>query len=177
MPLPTHANPRAAIRRRRAAMLATVGCALAIAACGSSGTPGATTASAGSTQGVKYADCMRSHGVAGFPDPLSGGGFSLPSTINQQSPAYLAASKACATIQPAAQSHATPTEQQKLAGLNLAICVRKHGITDFPDPSLSPPSSNQPTLGRRGLYFTLPTGALQSPAFKHAAAACGFKAP
>jgi hypothetical protein len=65
-----------------------VGCALAIVACGASGTSRSATDSSGHALGVAYADCMRSHGVPNFPDASAGGGFDIPSTINAQSPAY-----------------------------------------------------------------------------------------
>jgi hypothetical protein len=45
---------------------------------------------------LRQAECMRAHGVTNFPDPLPGGGFTVPSTINPQSPAFIAASNACA---------------------------------------------------------------------------------
>jgi hypothetical protein len=44
---------------------------------------------------VREAECMRSHGVPNFPDPLPGGGFSYPSTVNPQSPAAQRANAAC----------------------------------------------------------------------------------
>jgi hypothetical protein len=52
-------------------------------------------------QALKYAQCMRSHGVPKFPDPSSNGsgpvGFSVPagSGINPQSPTYQKANQAC----------------------------------------------------------------------------------
>jgi hypothetical protein len=44
---------------------------------------------------LEQAECMRAHGVTSFPDPLPGGGFTIPSTISLQSPTYIAAEKAC----------------------------------------------------------------------------------
>jgi hypothetical protein len=53
-------------------------------------------------QAVKYAACMRSHGVANFPDPnSSNGGIGFESTgIDRNSPQYLAASKTCQPLLP-----------------------------------------------------------------------------
>lgn len=45
---------------------------------------------------VRYATCMRSHGVPDFPDPQSNGTFDLGG-INAGSPQVLAADKACAS--------------------------------------------------------------------------------
>lgn len=55
-------------------------------------------------QDVVFADCMRSHGVPGFPDPDHDGVFTLPATINEQSPAFLRATQACVKVQPSSLS-------------------------------------------------------------------------
>jgi hypothetical protein len=44
---------------------------------------------------LRQAECMREHGVRDYPDPLPGGGFNFPSSINPQSPAFIAAQNAC----------------------------------------------------------------------------------
>jgi hypothetical protein len=44
---------------------------------------------------LRQAACIRAHGVPNYPDPLPGGGFNLPSTINPQSPAFQRAQNAC----------------------------------------------------------------------------------
>jgi hypothetical protein len=53
---------------------------------------------------LKYAECMRAHGVANFPDPSSrpngGWGFDFSQTLNQSSPAYQAATAACKSLEP-----------------------------------------------------------------------------
>jgi hypothetical protein len=45
---------------------------------------------------VKYARCMRSHGVSNFPDPFSQNGLSFQG-VDVNSPQVIAANKACAT--------------------------------------------------------------------------------
>ncbi len=46
---------------------------------------------------LRYAECMRSHGIADFPDPLPGGGFRITNTdIRTTSPRFEAATSACA---------------------------------------------------------------------------------
>ena len=62
---------------------------------------------------VKYAQCMRAHGVPNFPDPqLTNGGIGVPSgftfdtsglNLDQKSPQYQAAAKACQSL----ATHAT----------------------------------------------------------------------
>jgi hypothetical protein len=63
----------------------------------------------------------------------------------------------------------------------MSECMRAHGISDFPDPTLSPPSNPAGyglALGRDGVFIAIPkTIDVRSPAFKQAAAACGFPAP
>ena len=49
------------------------------------------------TEGLKFAECMRAHGISNYPDPSGGGG---PTTIggsgiNIQSPQFQAANRAC----------------------------------------------------------------------------------
>ena len=55
-------------------------------------------------QDVRYADCMRSHGVPSFPDPGHDGAFTLPATINERAPAFLGAIHACQKVQPSSLS-------------------------------------------------------------------------
>ena len=66
--------------------------------------PGLTSSSAGTghnqEQDLKFADCMRSHGVPDFPDADRDGAFTLPSTTNQQAPQFERATTACAHAEP-----------------------------------------------------------------------------
>jgi hypothetical protein len=48
---------------------------------------------------VRWARCMRSHGVPGFPDPNSQGAFDS-AKFNDTSPAFHIASRACTSLQP-----------------------------------------------------------------------------
>ena len=57
---------------------------------------------------LKFSECMRSHGVSGFPDPstsqgqnaigIDGYNFNLPSNLNLQSPAFKSAQKTCGNL-------------------------------------------------------------------------------
>jgi hypothetical protein len=53
-------------------------------------------------QGLLFAQCIRSHGVPGFPDPASDGRIPDPATvgINQGSPKFEAANAACGRYRP-----------------------------------------------------------------------------
>jgi hypothetical protein len=55
-------------------------------------------------QQVKYADCMRAHGVPNFPDPSQDGGFDLPAGLNPQAPRFEQAVQACHSEQPSSLS-------------------------------------------------------------------------
>ena len=65
---------------RRAAALAVVAAAVVLTACGgspSSSGGSAPTGSATYRADLAYAQCMRTHGLPGFPDPHPSGGFSI----------------------------------------------------------------------------------------------------
>jgi len=44
---------------------------------------------------LREAECMRTHGVPNFPDPLPGGGYEYSGSINPNSPAFQRASNQC----------------------------------------------------------------------------------
>lgn len=125
-------------------MVTAVAAALA-AGCGSSPShiPAHTANNPGS-QAFAYARCIRSHGVADFPDPkvttTPGGGsvgiaMMAPSSIGN-SPAFKAAQKACQGILPvprSARSDSNGPSKQVLVAF--AGCLRSHGISGFPDPN------------------------------------------
>ena len=55
-------------------------------------------------QDLRFATCMRTHGVPNFPDPGHDGVFTLPSGVDQQAPQFQRATKACATVEPSSLS-------------------------------------------------------------------------
>jgi len=149
-----------------------ISCALATTACGSSNSPGSGTGSS-DTLAIQFADCMRSHGVPNFPDPGHGSGNSPQD--NPQSPAFKSASTTCDKLQPGGNTPPPkPSKSRQLAMLRFAECMRKHGVPNFPDPTLSLPAGNVPVIAVAGIYFALPPGLdFQSPAVKLARTACG----
>lgn len=159
----------------RIALVATA-CKMATAACGSSSNPHTTAGGDDATQGIAFADCMRSHGVPNFPDPSdTGGGIQLP---QGSSPALEAAVRDCRALQPGGAGPSQATAQQKAMMLHLSQCMRAQGVTGFPDPVSSLPSSPAGlslVFGLRGAVIAIPnTINPQSPAFKQAAKACRF---
>ena len=115
---------------------------LLISACGSSSSTPSTTASNSPTAAAfKYASCMRTHGVADYPDPhvTTNPGGSVAIGIAGQSgpgasPAFRSAQKACSGILLAQSSTSGPSGPSKQEFLAFAHCVHTHGISDFPDP-------------------------------------------
>jgi hypothetical protein len=156
----------------RAPLLAALAvCAIAVGACDSFSKPNSPGSS--DTQAVKYADCMRTNGTPNFPDPGSNGQLPNPSL-----PAFRAAEKACAKLQPVGLhlgGPAAPTAAELRAALAFTRCMRAHGLSHFPDPLTT--YGPGLTLGR-GEYFP-PTSSteVQSPAFRQAAKRCGLQVP
>jgi hypothetical protein len=176
----TFAGARDDRHRILAAAIVTVGCLLALSACGSSGKSGTDPSSNANLSGIRFSDCMRSHGVPNFPDPGSGGGVQIPqgSAINPQSPAFQSAQNACSKLIPGSgPSRGHPSETRKLAMLKLAECMRSHGLSTFPDPTSSPPSPGSGlglAFGGPGSFIAVPQALLRSPAFNQIATACNF---
>jgi hypothetical protein len=109
--------------------------------CGSS-TPAATTGStpAGAKVGVTFSECMRTNGVADFPDPGPSGQLTIDQVANGSSldtttPAFTRALAACKALEPSGFTGTTRSAQQQEAALRFAQCVRDHGVKDFPDPT------------------------------------------
>jgi hypothetical protein len=148
-------------------------CAIALVACGSGAKP-SSSRSAG-TQALTYADCMRANGLPHFPDPGSNG--ALP---NPALPAFQAALKACAKLQPVGIDLGGPPEPSAAelrAALAFARCMRAHGFSHFPDPLTTVSDVATLTLGP-GEYFPDPGPTeVQSPGFRQAAKACGVQLP
>jgi hypothetical protein len=125
---------------------------------GSSGTAGtAGTADAGATKkttdqdkAVKFAECIRGHGVPHFPDPDAKGDFVFGIDV---SPAvWNKAVNACKALEPPGALSGKRSPKQQSDALRFAGCVREHGVEDFPDPvngdplidTTKIPSSNRP---------------------------------
>jgi hypothetical protein len=158
--------------------VAAIGCAVALSACGSSSKPSGTSQV---SIGIKFAGCMRTHGVPNMPDPGSGGGiqFSDNSGINPASPAFQAAQRQCGGLLPGGgPGRVQGSASRKLQMVHLAECMRSHGLTSFPDPTSAapslPPTGGGIAFGAPGSFIAVPQSMVQSPAFKQAARVCGF---
>jgi hypothetical protein len=99
---------------------------------------------------VKFAQCIRAHGVSDFPDPTDKNadayGISVTPTV------WTKAVDACKALKPPGALSAKRTPKQLSAEVKFAQCVRDHGVKDFPDPvngeplvnTYKIPSSNKP---------------------------------
>jgi hypothetical protein len=116
-----------------------------ISGCGSSSPAGTSPSSntnsslAHAQKGVKFAECMRSHGVSNFPDPGASGKLTIDAVANGSSldtstPAFTQAVSACKALEPAGFTGSKRSSQQQQAALKFAQCIRANGVKDFPDP-------------------------------------------
>jgi hypothetical protein len=98
--------------------------------------------------------------------------------INPSSPAFQRAYTACQKYAPHGEiGPPNPSPAELRFALAFAHCVRQHGFLQFPDPLTTTPDQPNFTLGT-GEYFPINnTYQVVSPAFRHAAKACGVQLP
>ena len=119
---------------------AVAGIALLAAACGGSG--GSSPAAAGATayqKALAYAQCLRSHGEPGWPDPNSQGNFTIGPADHMAmgSPQFASANKACEHLLPTGgQETAAQLNKDLSQALKFVACMRSHGIPKFADPTV-----------------------------------------
>jgi hypothetical protein len=114
-------------------MIVPLAALVLVTGCGSS--PAHQTAPASrQEQALKYARCMRAHGVPGFPDPDANGQFRGLGHEQRGNPKFSAAQQACRDLAPGG-------EHENLGGpafvsqmRRFAQCMRAHGLPSFPDP-------------------------------------------
>jgi hypothetical protein len=126
------------------AAAAAVSIAVLVAACG-----GSHTASPLSDQqqrlqqAIAYSQCMRSNGIANFPDPIQSSGrvgFSIAiggngtGAVDVNSPQYRSASTACEKKTDWNQVPPAALQQFMAGAVSHAECMRSHGISNYPDP-------------------------------------------
>jgi hypothetical protein len=167
-----------------AAAIAAALCLVASACGGSSGsavasltaTTAATSTGASTTAGtaaaqeedlLAFSRCMRTHGVAAFPDPTpnADGSYGFSADVGQLRKLVRGAQKAFDTCEPLlatsgilSAQNIEKFQQQMLA---YAKCMRSHGVSAFPDPNATGRFAGQlKSLDR------------STPAFQAAASAC-----
>jgi hypothetical protein len=168
-------------RRSPLSVAPALACALAIAACGSSGNSSTTNTASGYSQALKFANCMRAHGLSNFPDPSSSGRLTAIQA-DPRSPVFQSAQQACQKYSPLKFGPATHlTASQRQAALRFSECMRTHGEPSFPDPAQNVPAPSPGTrvleFAQKGAFVLGPGIDPASPAFRQAAASCGLKPP
>jgi hypothetical protein len=127
-------------------LLAAVGAALALGACGSSDDGGKPTSSSSGQDkafegALKFSKCMREHGID-MPDPqrVGKGGIKLTGgKVNFNDPKMKSAQRACQKyMQIGGGETIDPAKRAKLqeAALSYARCMRGQGV-NMPDPKLA----------------------------------------
>jgi hypothetical protein len=147
-------------------------CAVAIAGCGGAANSGGSATSGGESLALEFANCMRAHGVPEFPDP----GTPAANGVDTGSPAAKKADATCNRLEPNnPQPSRRPSEARVQAAFAVARCMRSHGVSGFPDPTVTQPPSNANVIDDAGVLFVLPSGlVLNSPAVRQAAHTCGL---
>jgi len=132
--------PSVSRRHLSAAGLAAV-VAVTLSACGSSSDPPSTnSAAAADAARLRFAQCMRQHGVD-IPDNPGEGRQTFRTGPRAT---FQAALKACDKYRRQAFGNITPQQRQEFrdAFVKFAACMRQHGV-DVPDPSSGPPANGQ----------------------------------
>ena len=127
------------------AMIALVG-----AGCGSNAPSETGTASSSGTassgadkkltardKAVKFAECIRAHGVSDFPDPNAKNQFEYGVSVTPA--VWKRATTACKDLQPPGFTGHKRSTQEQEGALAFARCIRENGVKDFPDPTPDAP--------------------------------------
>jgi hypothetical protein len=141
-------------------MFLLAGCAAATDTNGvatAAGTPTATVSAAATASGdakdrdapIRFAQCMREHGMTWFPDPQPDSHqIQIKVPPGQDKAKVDAAMKACQKFLPNGGPGGKADPQMIEQGRRMAKCMREHGLPDFPDPQ--PNGSVQLDRGKLG---------------------------
>ena len=116
-------------RRSLLAMLA-ISLTLAVGATGCGKDSGGTNSEA---SGLKYSQCIRSQGIAWYPDPQPNGDMVATEPPGDDQQKLAAAEQACRKYNPV--NDGNPISSEDVAKLRkMSQCMRDHGIARYPDP-------------------------------------------
>jgi hypothetical protein len=168
-------------RRPATAVVVALVASVSIAACGgSSSSPGGSgsshsiSASTGNS-GVKFAACVRAHGVPDYPDAQAGKTVDIHS-LQESTHAVETAIQKCQSSAPA-QNFGPRLSTAQLANvrtgaLAMARCMRAHGLV-YPDPVVAPgPGGHGFEYGFSRTELKSHPIAYTSPAYKTANTTC-----
>lgn len=147
--------------------------AASVAASAAATTAASATQHAAQPSALAFAQCMRGHGIADFPDPDSSGTINLKALhpgpgndLDPSNPRFEAAQKACKPLEPTAFSPGSHpvTAAGRQQALAFSKCMREHKVANFPDPGSNGRLSVQ-SIRAAGIRAT-------SPQFQTALKAC-----
>ncbi len=101
--------------------------------------------------GVRYAACMRSHGMPNYPDPDDQGviTITISTSLNPNSPLFQKALADCRKlISPGKALSPERQQQMKERLLAFAACMRSHGVPNYPDPTFRSGGMVSQEIGR-----------------------------
>jgi hypothetical protein len=82
---------------------------------------------------IKFAKCMREHGMTWFPDPVGGSqSLRIPQSVKKED--FDAAQEACRQWAPSGQNGPKPSAEDMEKFRQMAKCMRENGVPNFPDP-------------------------------------------
>ena len=84
---------------------------------------------------LKFAQCMRDHGMTWFPDPDASGRMRITTPRDLDPKKFEAAQQACKQYAPGGGTVRKPTAEEIEQARRFARCMRENGVTGFPDPS------------------------------------------
>jgi len=94
-----------------------------------------STATPDKDTALKYAQCMRQHGLSWFPDPDSSGRTAVRIPNGTDKAKLDAANEACKQYAPPGPADGKADPQMVEQMRQLAKCMRANGVPNFPDPS------------------------------------------
>jgi hypothetical protein len=139
--------------------------------------PSVTSVSELQSAQLAFAECMRSRGIPGYPDPGTQG--AVPASkaaasgeLDFNSPQFQSALRECRKLLPSG-APASPAQQAAVTAkaVTFAHCMRAHGVPGFPTPGLTPGGGK---LSRGGYFVEAQSGPLSpdNPQFVRAQKAC-----
>lgn len=111
---------------------------------GASSATGAASAASARPSTAALITCFASHGFqatagsGGSGNSITFGGVTISGNVDPDSPQFQAATQACSKYLPGGGPPAmTPAQQAAAAKANLSLaeCMRKNGVSNFPDPN------------------------------------------
>jgi hypothetical protein len=166
--------------RPATAVVISLGASVVIAACGGSSPAGSAAAASTTNTGLKFASCVRAHGVPDYPDPRAGKITVDTHTLSESTQIVNTALSKCQKQAPGLDVNSLPRLSAaqmatvRAGSLALAKCMRARGLVDFPDPIVAVgPGGHGIEIGFSRRDLQKDHSVFTSPAYNADNAACG----